>query len=127
MTKTKQQRRSDDAQTAIIAEPANGCGVDHGGSTRSAPVADPNHEAPKPAPRTTRLRALLSSETGANVHEICVTFGWQPHSARAAMSGLRKSGTAVERINFAVSDIGTGSTEKGLTRYSIAVSGGAAL
>ena len=126
MTMTKPLRRSDDAQTAIIAEPANGCGVDHGDPARPDPVAKPNHVAPKPAARTLRLRALLSSETGASLTEICAAFGWQPHSARAALSGLRKSGPVIERITFAVSDDGTGSLATGLILYRIALAGGAA-
>lgn len=126
MKKTKQRRRSDDAQSAIIVEPVREYGVDYGSSTKPGPVANTSHVAAKPAPRTSQLCALLSSETGANLHEICVAFGWQTHSARAALSGLRKSGTAVERINFAVSDDGTGSLAKGPTRYRIALAGGAA-
>ena len=126
MTKRKQRRGSDDAETATIVEPDGGCRFDCGDSTEPEPFAHPNHAPTKPASRTTRLCALLSSETGANLHEICEAFGWQPHSARAALSGLRKSGTSVERINFAVSNDGTGLLAKGQTHYRIALAGGAA-
>lgn len=44
-----------------------------------------------------RLRDLLARQRGASLDEICKTFGWQPHSARAAISGLRKAGHDVER------------------------------
>ena len=126
MIKTKQRRGSDDAQTAIIAELASGCRVEYGDSPKPNPVATPNHAPRRPPPRTTRLREMLSTDRGANLHEICLAFGWQPHSARAALSGLRKSGTAVERITFAVSDDKTGSSAEGLTRYRITLTGGAA-
>jgi len=35
---------------------------------------------------------MLSRKAGADVPTISAKFGWQPHSARAALTGLRKSG-----------------------------------
>lgn len=70
----------------------------------------------QPAGRVTRREALhqaLATEQGASIQELCATFGWQPHSARAALSGLRKSGTAVDRILPA--------TAGGEARYRVAV------
>ena len=45
--------------------------------------------------RTTRkvlLIRLLSRKNGADVTTISKAFGWQPHTTRAALSGLRKDG-----------------------------------
>jgi hypothetical protein len=117
MKKSKQRGRSDDAHTATIVEPLGRCEVDYGGSTKPEPVATPNHVPTKSAQRTDELRYLLSSETGASLNEICAAFGWQAHSARATLSGLRKSGTAFERISSALNDGRTGSMAKGPTRY----------
>ncbi|BDW84636.1 DUF3489 domain-containing protein [Roseicyclus marinus] len=51
-------------------------------------------------PKQTKIemvRALLAQPKGASLAAICSATGWQPHSARAALSGLRKAGYAVER------------------------------
>ena len=45
--------------------------------------------------KTQLLRALLERPAGASLGEICTATGWQAHSARAAISGLRKSGVDV--------------------------------
>ena len=48
--------------------------------------------------RQDQLRTLLSRKSGATVEKIQSVFGWQPHSVRAAVSGLRKAGAKVENI-----------------------------
>ncbi|WP_299985777.1 DUF3489 domain-containing protein [uncultured Ruegeria sp.] len=47
--------------------------------------------------RQQQLQKLLSRKTGATIAQIQKAFGWQPHSARAAISMLRKAGHTVER------------------------------
>ena len=44
-----------------------------------------------------KVQAMLRRPSGASLAAICKTTGWQPHSARAALSGLRKAGCVVER------------------------------
>lgn len=44
------------------------------------------------------VKTLLERTSGASLDHLCNATGWQPHSARAALSGLRKAGHAVERI-----------------------------
>ena len=44
-----------------------------------------------------KVQAMLQRPSGASLAAICKSTGWQPHSARAALSGLRKSGCAIER------------------------------
>ncbi len=39
-----------------------------------------------------QLIRLLKSKTGANVEAVSKKLGWQRHTARAALSGLRKAG-----------------------------------
>lgn len=43
------------------------------------------------------LREMLSSRSGVSLSRLCEATGWQPHSVRAALSGLRKTGYAVKR------------------------------
>jgi DNA-binding MarR family transcriptional regulator len=51
----------------------------------------------KPDSKTARVLALISRAEGATLPEIINLTGWQPHSARAALTGLRKKGHKVER------------------------------
>jgi len=62
------------------------------GSTKN--IARP--ESPKAA-RPAQLRKLLARKSGATIGQIQSAFGWQPHTARSAISGLRKAGEMVER------------------------------
>ncbi len=53
-------------------------------------------------PRETKsaiLRRLLSRKAGADLVTLQSATGWQPHSVRAALSGLRKAGYTVERTD----------------------------
>lgn len=43
------------------------------------------------------VRRLLSRTAGADLEALCNATGWQAHSVRAALSGLRKAGVMLER------------------------------
>ncbi len=47
--------------------------------------------------KAAKLRAMLARPQGASLAAICKATGWQAHSARAALSGLRKAGYRIER------------------------------
>ena len=49
------------------------------------------------ATKTDQVIALLKRESGATLGEIIDATGWQPHSARAALTGLRKKGHSIAR------------------------------
>lgn len=57
----------------------------------------------KPAPvakkptRQSQLRKLLTRKSGASIVQIQKAFGWQPHTARAAISAQRKAGFEISR------------------------------
>ena len=53
---------------------------------------------------------LLRRPTGASLAQLQKTTGWQSHSVRAALTGLRKKGYDIERDKDA----------KGVTRYRVA-------
>ena len=67
--------------------------------------------APKPKPRIInrrksksrqeQLKTLLSRKNGATSDKLQSAFGWKPHSVRAAVSGLRKAGEKIEKIQTA--------------------------
>ena len=49
--------------------------------------------------KTAILRKLLSRKAGADLAALQSATGWQPHSVRAAMSGLRKAGYTIDRAD----------------------------
>ena len=57
---------------------------------------------------------LLQRPAGASIAELTEATGWQPHSVRAALTGLRKKGRGVVRAK----------DDQGVTRYSNAADSG---
>ena len=49
--------------------------------------------------KTALLRKLLSRKAGADLAALQSATGWQPHSLRAALSGLRKAGYGINRTD----------------------------
>jgi predicted ArsR family transcriptional regulator len=49
-------------------------------------------DSSKPTTKKARLIQMLSRKAGADVSAISEHLGWQPHTTRAALTGLRKSG-----------------------------------
>ena len=48
--------------------------------------------------KSATLRKLMRGRSGADINKLCAATGWQRHSVRAAISGLRKAGYTVERM-----------------------------
>jgi hypothetical protein len=73
--------------------------------TTMEPAADPHSPvptAPRPAKqpqgnRRAQVLGLLQHADGVTLAALCETTGWQPHSARAYLTGLRRGGYAVSR------------------------------
>lgn len=68
--------------------------------------------ADQPPRQGTKLAAvvgLLQRDQGATIGDLTGTTGWLPHTARAALTGLRKRGSAIRR----------GDVAEGLTTYRI--------
>lgn len=58
----------------------------------------PGAEVAQPLPtKSERLVTMLQAPEGVSVVELSNTFGWLPHTTRAALTGLRKKGHAVIR------------------------------
>lgn len=60
--------------------------------------AKPKSDQARPK-RKEQLTKLLSRKSGVSVKQLQHAFGWQPHTARAAMSRLRKTGALIERFD----------------------------
>jgi hypothetical protein len=52
---------------------------------------------PKKPSKTAHVLTMLAHPKGASLDALCKATGWQPHSTRAALSGLRKAGHVIER------------------------------
>jgi hypothetical protein len=44
------------------------------------------------------VKQLLARDRGATLEEMIAATGWKPHSCRAFLSGVRKSGSAVLKL-----------------------------
>lgn len=53
--------------------------------------------APREHTKSNRLLNLMCTDTGASLEEMIEATGWQPHTVRAAITGLRKRGFTIER------------------------------
>ena len=66
----------------------------------AGPTATPEPKpaaTPRPGSKQARLIALLMQPNGKSIDELSQEFGWLPHTTRAVISGLRKSGHVVTR------------------------------
>jgi hypothetical protein len=70
---------------------AENLGATVGGSAPER-TAEPT---PKPASKIDRVIDVLSRPDGATLDELVVATDWQPHTTRAALTGLKKKGRAV--------------------------------
>lgn len=52
-------------------------------------------EPKKPVSKQNRLVALLVRDEGATLDQMIAATGWQPHTVRAALTGLKKKGYAL--------------------------------
>ena len=66
----------------------------------------------RPGTKQAHLLALLTRPDGAAISEMTKATGWQAHSVRAALTGLRKRGHEIER-----------SVESGASRYRVNAAG----
>jgi hypothetical protein len=80
------------------------------------PTADPHQERSASADLPTRkpskldiIAERLRAPMGATLDELMTATGWQSHSVRAGMTGLRKKGHSIVRT-----------TGNGVTRFAIA-------
>ncbi len=82
-------------------------------STDKQNVSSPARSATRKGVRQTKASAILSQlgrRNGATIAQLQKATGWQPHSIRAWLTGLRKQGH----------DILRGKNAKGVTTYCIA-------
>lgn len=99
MTNVKKPRRMAHPAAAIPAKQVE---------QHSAPLAEPDNAAIKRPTKQDLVLGLMRAEGGASLPAIVEVTGWLPHTARAALTGLRKKGHAIEKSKI-----------DGESRYSI--------
>ncbi len=57
----------------------------------------PPGDAARPEKKSARLLALLQRADGASIEDLSDELGWQQHTTRAALTGLRKKGHEVSK------------------------------
>ncbi|MEO7382662.1 MAG: DUF3489 domain-containing protein, partial [Paracoccaceae bacterium] len=67
--------------------------------------------APGRASKQATITALVQRAEGATLADLIAATGWQQHSLRAALTGLRNAGHSVERQR----------DDAGVTRYRLVV------
>jgi len=60
-------------------------------------TSDDRAGLPRPGTKLGAVLELLKNKKGASIETMMDATGWQAHSVRAAMTGLRKRGIAIER------------------------------
>ncbi|SDX98854.1 Protein of unknown function [Albimonas donghaensis] len=67
-------------------------------SGEPAPADEPAPAKPhfRPGTKQARLVEMISAPDGAGIDALSETLGWQVHTTRAALTGVRKKGLAVE-------------------------------
>jgi hypothetical protein len=60
------------------------------------PAPDSNPSVKQPT-KASLVEGLLEHADGASLVDLCHVTGWQPHTTRAFLSGLRKRSRALER------------------------------
>ena len=63
-------------------------------------LSNPDQQHPRAGSKQALLVNLLGRAGGATIDDLTGATGWLPHTARAALTGLRKRGFAVERISL---------------------------
>ncbi|WP_394729511.1 DUF3489 domain-containing protein [Altererythrobacter sp. GH1-8] len=64
-------------------------------TAKVSPIASPS--VPRPDSKIGKVVALLQRKEGATLDELVTATGWQVHTARAALTGLKKRGYVIER------------------------------
>jgi len=64
--------------------------------------AAPAPSEPRDGTKLAQVVGLLQRDQGATLDEVVAATGWLPHTSRAALTGLRKRGYAIERRQRAV-------------------------
>ena len=96
------------AKDAITDAPAAASATGPGEATEAGTHVDPQlpvtHARAKTGSKRNPILAMMQREGGATIDDLTAATGWLPHTTRAALTGLRKSGVSIERSRDAQAD-----------------------
>jgi hypothetical protein len=99
-------------QMKIVRRSANNDAPDPGHATSVEPLtaeaATVTNNRSQRVSKPDLIKSRLEATGGATIAELVAETGWQPHSIRAAMTGLRKQGLTITKTPI-----------DGATRFSI--------
>jgi hypothetical protein len=78
--------------TSVTAAVASATPIDGAASTATTETTAASPVAPREGTKIARVLFLLHRDQGATLDELIVATGWLPHTARAALTGLRHRG-----------------------------------
>lgn len=92
------------AETGFIARKAKSVRITEIGLAALEPAPEPTAKPapksePKPHTKKARLIELLNADEGVTVPDLAQALGWLPHTTRAALTGLKKDGIAVQKLS----------------------------
>jgi hypothetical protein len=79
----------------VVGSDARGIDAPDAGSGAVSSEEAPSVRIPRAGTKIDGVVAMLGREAGATIDEIVAETGWLPHTARAALTGLRKRGYAL--------------------------------
>lgn len=85
---TTQSHQSRSPNKARPATPGGGNAAEQPSKTTKAPGA-------KPESKIDKVVTLLRQRDGATLDELVAATGWQPHTTRATLTGLKKKGHVI--------------------------------
>jgi hypothetical protein len=98
MTDTKKPKRARRFARAPKPEALASDNPNAGQDTDPAPVVEDTPKAKAKADsKISGVVALLQRTEGATLEEMISATGWQPHTTRAALTGLKKKGHTITR------------------------------
>jgi len=95
MTEHTQPNRTRKSARKLETELQSGAGSAGAGLEVAAGGKTPSPPAAKVGSKAARVVALLQRKEGASLEDLVSETGWQPHTTRAALTGLRKKGLAI--------------------------------
>ncbi|MGB3806666.1 MAG: DUF3489 domain-containing protein [Erythrobacter sp.] len=98
-TSTPMASTASDASVATVAKPGGAkAALKLGAKARTGKKTSGAVDfKTKPKTKASQVEALLVRKTGATLDQMCEATGWQAHTCRAFMTGLRKKGRKISR------------------------------
>jgi len=93
---TKLGRAAIKVEEDNVSEEADS-GARESASTEKADSSHSELSVPRPGSKLSTVIDLLGRKKGAGIEELVAATGWLPHTTRAALTGLRRRGYAIER------------------------------